>query len=127
MQIDFTFPVETKLETRLESDNITVTETAARKIISQTVEREKHSSSIRIGVKGSGCNGLSYVLEFVDLVEESDLCFESNDVSVYVDLKSFEYLKGLEIDFMEDGFKQGYEFKNPNQSSACGCGESFNI
>ena len=82
---------------------------------------------IRVGVRTSGCSGLAYVLEFVDEVADDDQVFEGHGVKVIVDEKSLAYLDGTELDFVKEGLNEGFKFTNPNVSSQCGCGESFNI
>ena len=83
-------------------------------------------TKLRVGVKGGGCSGFSYML---DLVEEpkgdNDEEMESNGVKILVDMKSYLYLNGSEIDFKDEVMGRGFVFKNPNATSTCGCGSSF--
>ncbi|WP_067517789.1 iron-sulfur cluster assembly protein IscA [Endozoicomonas ascidiicola] len=105
---------------------ITVTETAARHIQGQLTRRGK-GLGIRLGVRTSGCSGMAYVLEFVDVVDDGDLVFEDHEVKVFIDPKSLVYLNGTELDFVKEGLNEGLQFNNPNAASECGCGESFNV
>lgn len=105
---------------------ITVTEAAARHIRGQLTRRGK-GLGIRLGVRTSGCSGMAYVLEFVDVVDEGDQVFEDHEVKVFVDPKSLVYLDGTELDFVKEGLNEGLQFNNPNAISECGCGESFNV
>lgn len=105
---------------------IFVTENAATKIKQHLIKRGK-GYGIRIGVKTTGCSGLAYVLEFVDDPATTDVEIKTNGCSVYVDPKSLPYLQGLTMDYMKKGLNEGFEFINPNESSRCGCGESFNV
>ncbi len=105
---------------------ITVSESAAAHVSRQLENRGK-GLGIRVGVRTSGCSGLAYVLEFVDELAEDDQVFEGYGVKVIVDEKSLAYLDGTELDFVKDGLNEGFKFTNPNVSSQCGCGESFNI
>jgi iron-sulfur cluster assembly protein len=105
---------------------ITVSDSAAKKIKS-AIEKRGRGLGIRLGVKTTGCSGLAYVLEFVDSVNESDHCFESNDCQVYVDPKSLVYMTGLTVDYVRKGLNEGFEFVNPNERDRCGCGESFRV
>lgn len=82
---------------------------------------------IRVGVKGGGCSGLMYELEFDTKVKDEDKEFEDNGVKVVVDRKSFLYLIGTELDFSGGLNGKGFVFKNPNADRTCGCGESFAI
>jgi iron-sulfur cluster assembly protein len=79
---------------------------------------------LRIGVKGGGCSGFSYVLGF-DLPQESDDSFDSNGIRVVMNKAHAIYLLGMEIDFVNGLNNRGFTFNNPNASSTCGCGTSF--
>jgi len=105
---------------------ITLTEAAANHI-RKFLENRGAGEGIRLGVKSSGCSGMSYVLEFVDAVGEEDKVFEAHGVKVVVDPKSMLYLDGTELDYAREGLNEGFKFNNPNVKDACGCGESFNV
>jgi iron-sulfur cluster assembly protein len=107
-------------------NNITVTETAAKKI-KQNLQRRGSGIGIRIGIRTTGCSGLAYVLEYVDRTNSEDTVFISQDVSVVVDAKSLPILGNLEVDYVRRGLNEGFEFNNPNEKDRCGCGESFRI
>jgi iron-sulfur cluster assembly protein len=70
---------------------------------------------------------MAYVLEFVDEKQPEDEIFESQGVRIVIDPKSLLYLDGTELDFVKEGLNEGFKFNNPNVSSECGCGESFNV
>jgi iron-sulfur cluster assembly protein len=81
---------------------------------------------LRVGVKGGGCSGFSYVLDLTeDPKGESDEEMESNGVKILCDMKSYLYLNGTEIDFKDEVMGRGFVFKNPNATHTCGCGSSF--
>jgi len=82
---------------------------------------------IRVGVKGGGCSGLMYELDFDDKLREEDKVFEDNGVKIVVDKKSYLYLVGTELDFSGGLNGKGFTFINPNANRTCGCGESFSI
>ena len=105
---------------------INITDTAASYVYNQITERGR-GLGIRVGVKPSGCTGLSYILEFVDQVLPEDVVFEDSGVKMFVDPKSLTYLDGSELDFVREGLNMGLEFRNPNVSAECGCGESFTV
>jgi len=105
---------------------ITLTESAARHVDACLKGRGK-GEGVRVGIKTSGCSGLAYVLEFVDVIEGEDSVFESFGVKVIVDPKSLVYLDGTEMDFVKEGLNEGFKFTNPNQKGECGCGESFTV
>ena len=82
---------------------------------------------LRLAVKGGGCSGLSYDLQFDSGDEENDVVIEQDGYNVYMDAKSMIYLKGMSLDF-EDGLQgKGFQFINPNATGTCGCGESFSM
>jgi len=98
------------------------------------LERVKHfldnrgsGVGVRVGVTTTGCSGLAYLIEFVDQVNADDELFDQDGVSIIIDKKSLVYLDGTEVDFIREGLNEGFEFKNPNQKGACGCGESFTV
>lgn len=105
---------------------ITITENAAKHIISYLTKRGK-GLGVRLGVKTSGCSGMAYNLEFVDEVNEDDLIFEEHGARVYIDPKSLVYLDGTQVDYTKEGLQEGFKFENPNVKDSCGCGESFHV
>ncbi len=80
--------------------------------------------SLRVGVKGGGCSGLSYILGF-DLQKENDTIFKVDDVQIVMEKSNGMYLAGMEIDFVEGLNNRGFTFNNPNATKTCGCGSSF--
>ena len=84
------------------------------------------TQKLRIGVKGGGCSGLSYVLGF-DNKKENDQEYEVAGVSYVMDRSHEMYLYGMEVDWQEGLNNRGFTFKNPNASSTCGCGSSFGV
>lgn len=105
---------------------ITLTETAAKKI-QHHISKRGHGIGIRIGVKTTGCSGLSYVLEYVDQPNLIDQCVECLNCKIYIDLKAVPYLNGMIIDYTRNGLNEGFDFQNPNEKNRCGCGESFTV
>ncbi|QLB20171.1 iron-sulfur cluster assembly protein IscA [Vespertiliibacter pulmonis] len=106
--------------------SITLTETAADRVRTFLDNRGK-GIGLRLGVKTSGCSGLAYVLEFVDILNEDDRVFEQHGVKIIVDEKSLVYLAGTELDYVKEGLNEGFKYTNPNVKNECGCGESFNV
>jgi iron-sulfur cluster assembly protein len=80
---------------------------------------------LRMGVKGGGCSGMSYMLEFDSEVGPHDKEFDIDGVKVVCDKKSYLYLNGTTLDYVQQGLTGGFTFVNPNAKSSCGCGTSF--
>ncbi|MEL6871167.1 MAG: iron-sulfur cluster assembly accessory protein [Pseudomonadota bacterium] len=90
---------------------------------------DKHAAGIglRLGVRKTGCNGFSYVIDYAESVANDDQVFEQNGLKVIVDPDSLPLIDGTEVDFVKDGLNEVFRFSNPNVAGECGCGESFNI
>ncbi len=106
--------------------SITMSDSAAQRVQAFLTNRGK-GLGLRLGVRTSGCFGMAYVLEFVDEANDDDIVFEDKGIKVIIDGKSLVYLDGTELDFVKEGLNEGFKFNNPNVSSECGCGESFNV
>ena len=107
---------------------ISLSETAAREIktIIKQQELPEAATKLRVGVKGGGCSGFSYMLDLTEEGKtESDEEMDSNGIKILCDMKSYLYLNGTEIDFKDEVMGRGFVFKNPNATSSCGCGSSF--
>lgn len=102
---------------------------SARIQVAKLIETEGHPSDsfVRVGVKGGGCSGLMYELNFDNAMTDGDQSFEDNGVKVVVDKKSFLYLIGTELEYSEGLNGKGFVFRNPNANRTCGCGESFSV
>ena len=103
---------------------IEITEAAAQEIARQRAKRATPNARIRVGVRGGGCTGFSYVFEWADEIRATDKTFSAHGVSIVVDPKSFVYLAGMELDFVRGMMGHGFKFNNPNAKGSCGCGES---
>ena len=90
-------------------------------------ERQTPNAGLRIMVKGGGCSGLSYQMEWAEAPRERDKIFERDGVRVFVDPKSYLYLMGTELIFEETLMASGFKLQNPNVKAACGCGDSFAV
>ena len=84
-------------------------------------------AALRLGVRGGGCSGASYVIEFADAIRGRDQVFEFEGLKVVVDPKSLVYLRGSVLDYEVKLMSHGFKFRNPNEKKGCGCGESFGI
>lgn len=106
---------------------IEVTESAKNQALHLMSQDNKDGYFIRVGVKGGGCSGLMYDLDFDNEIKDTDKEFESNGIKVVVDKKSFLYLVGTKLDFSGGLNGKGFVFVNPNAERTCGCGESFSL
>lgn len=106
---------------------ITLTPSAVERVAAILNMRQTPEAVLRVGVRGGGCSGLSYFMDFVDKAEEKDKVFTIEGVTVAVDRKSYLFLNGTEIDYQKGMMKTGFEFKNPVASRSCSCGESFSL
>ena len=98
---------------------------AAKKVQELLTQREKPNDHLRIGVRGGGCSGNSYFMEFAEAAEPGDDVIESHGVKLLVDSKSAQLLAGTVVDFVEGLMGTGFKFINPNVRHSCACGESF--
>ena len=105
---------------------ISMTENAAFHVSQYLAERGK-GIGIKLAVRTTGCSGLMYVMEPVDVAEPEDKVFTCHDIDVYVDPKTLVYIDGTEMDYVKKGLNEGFEFNNQNVQSECGCGESFQV
>ena len=106
---------------------INVSPSAATKINELLAEENKVGSGLRVFVQGGGCSGFQYGLMIEEGGGAADQVFESNGVKLFVDPVSIAYLKGAEVDFVDTVTGGGFTIKNPNATSTCGCGSSFNV
>ena len=90
-------------------------------------ERQTPLAGLKISVRGGGCSGLSYAMEWADAPAKTDVVFERSGVRVFVDPKSFLYLAGSELVYVETLTASGFRLNNPNVKATCGCGESFSF
>jgi iron-sulfur cluster assembly protein len=105
---------------------IVVTETAAQEIARQREKRGTPNARIRVGVRGGGCTGFTYVFEWADELKPTDTEFKADghDIGIVVDPKSLVFLGGMTLDFVRGMMGHGFKFNNPNAKGSCGCGES---
>jgi iron-sulfur cluster assembly protein len=107
---------------------ISLSESAAKEIkdIIKQQNLPEETTRLRVGVKGGGCSGFSYMLDLTEEPKgEMDEELEVHGVKILCDMKSYLYLNGVEIDFKDEVMGRGFVFKNPNATSTCGCGSSF--
>lgn len=113
--------------------SITISQAAVDAIGAQIAKRNVPDTSLRVGIRGGGCSGFSYVIEFYDGAPHArDVIYDLKtttgaDVRVLVDKKSLLYLNGATLEWEKTLLKQGFKFVNPNETASCGCGTSFNV
>ncbi len=106
---------------------VQVTPKAALKAREALVKRGTPDAMLRLGVRGGGCSGFAYVIEFADETTPRDQVFEFDGLKVVVDPKSLVFLNGSTLDYETKLMSHGFKFINPNESAGCGCGESFSV
>lgn len=107
---------------------ITISEDAALHVKEFASAEGKPNSNLRVGVKGGGCSGLTYVLEIVDEEpKENDKVVEGNGVRLFVDKKQYVFLAGTVLEYSGGLNGKGFVFNNPNAKTTCGCGTSFSV
>ncbi len=107
---------------------IDLTPKAVEKAKARLAKRGTPDAAIRLGVKGGGCSGFGYVIEFSDdPPRDKDRVFDFDGVRIYIDKKSLVYLSGTVLDWEETVMQQGFKFRNPQEASSCGCGHSFQV
>ena len=104
---------------------LALTEAASKHVKKILEEQKLQDVFLRMGVKGGGCSGLSYSLEFDSELGPHDKKFEVDGVTVVCDAKSYLYLNGTTLDYVTQGLQGGFTFINPQAKSSCGCGTSF--
>ena len=106
--------------------SLTITDKAARKVKQVFADHKMpENSCLRIGIKGDGCSGFSYTLDVTDEPAADDEVFETSDLRLVCDPKSYLYLVGTEVDYSDELMTGGFVFNNPNAKRSCGCGASF--
>jgi iron-sulfur cluster assembly protein len=106
---------------------IEISEKAAARIRALTTEKGTPGGGLRLGVKGGGCSGLSYHIDWATGPSKLDQVFERDGARVFVDPKSAVFLAGTMVDWQQTLMQTGFVFRNPNVKTACGCGESFSV
>lgn len=106
---------------------MTVTDAAASRVRDLILRAEKPVAGVRVGVKNGGCAGMSYTMDLAETVERGDEVVDVNGLKVLIDPRAVLFLLGTTMDFTVDKMSAKFVFKNPNETSACGCGESVTI
>ena len=122
-------PIEKKSLEQKQDDfqnaTIIATKSAVKRLKAVMRSDGKDDHFLRMSVEGGGCSGMTYKMDFEDEKAEYDKEFQSNGLTIVCDLKSWLYLKNVEIDYSDDLLNGGFKIKNPNAERTCGCGTSF--
>lgn len=115
------------VQTFIPEQSITLTPSAIRHMVSEVAKKDG-ANAVRIAVKPSGCSGYMYEMELVDAPQANDITIKAaDDLTLYVDQESLPVLQGTELDYVKQGLNAILQFRNPNATSECGCGESFSV
>jgi iron-sulfur cluster assembly protein len=106
---------------------MTLTEAAAERVREIMSNGDRPVAGLRVGVKNGGCAGMEYTMEWAERQETLDEVVEDKGVRIFIDPKAVLFLLGTEMDYRVEKLKSGFVFNNPNQTSACGCGESVQL
>lgn len=107
---------------------VAITEKAVRMVkLTREEEGFDETAGLRVAVRGGGCSGFEYALDFDTEARETDHVYQQGDLTVYVDALSARYLKGTTIDYVMGAQGAGFKFENPNAVGSCGCGSSFAV
>jgi iron-sulfur cluster assembly protein len=104
-----------------------LTEAAAERIKAVMANAERPIAAVRVGVKNGGCAGMAYTMEYAEQINPLDEVIEEKGVRILIDPKAVMFLLGTEMDYKVDKLASQFVFNNPNQTAACGCGESVQI
>jgi iron-sulfur cluster assembly protein len=104
---------------------VSMTPGAVNRVKELMTAQKLDNAFLRMGVRGGGCSGMTYDLQFDSELRKHDKQFEIDGIKVVVDVKSYLYLNGTTLDFVTQGLTGGFTFVNPNAKSSCGCGTSF--
>ena len=104
-----------------------LTDAAAERIKAVMARADKPVAGVRVGVKNGGCAGMEYTMEYADAVKATDEVIEEKGVKLLIDPKAVLFLLGTEMEFKTEKLSAQFVFNNPNQTSACGCGESVQL
>ena len=112
---------------RLKPQVVRLTEAAAERIKAVMAKADRPISAVRVGVKNGGCAGMAYTMEYADEIDPLDEIVEDRGVRILIDPKAVLFLLGTEMDYKVDKLSAQFVFNNPNQTAACGCGESVQL
>jgi iron-sulfur cluster assembly protein len=105
---------------------ISLTNAAADRVRNY-LEKRENGLGLRLGVTKTGCSGYSYVINYAEAIDDTDVIFEDKGIKVVIDPEALSLIDGTEVDFVKNGLNEAFSFRNPNIKGECGCGESFTV
>ena len=106
---------------------LSLTPSAIKHLKSILEDSPETNMAVKLGVKNGGCAGMAYTMDYIDEVRDSDECIEIDGIKLVIDPKAILFLLGTEMDYQKSTLNSGFIFNNPNQTDACGCGESVTL
>ena len=106
---------------------VSLTEAAAARVRVLMAKAEAGAVALRVGVTTKGCSGMSYKMDYANAKGAHDEVVEDKGVTIFIEPMATMFILGTEIDYVEDKLQSGFVFRNPNEKSRCGCGESFSV
>ncbi|MBL4740612.1 MAG: iron-sulfur cluster assembly accessory protein [Sneathiella sp.] len=106
---------------------MTLTEGAKDRVRSLLSKNDDNVLGLRIGITNTGCNGLSYTMDFTKDKRADDAIVETDEITLLIDSDAIEFVNGTEMDWLEEGLQSRFTFENPNEKGRCGCGSSFHV
>ena len=106
---------------------INITSEALKRLKSLISDAEEDVKAIKLGVKNGGCAGMAYTMDYVEEISDSEEVIKMEDINIIIDNSAILFLLGTELDYEETKLNSGFVFNNPNQTDACGCGESVTL
>ncbi|WP_025898847.1 HesB/IscA family protein [Sneathiella glossodoripedis] len=106
---------------------LTLTDKAENRLKSLIAQNGTDVIGLRIGITNTGCNGLSYTMDFAKETKADDIIVDTGDVKLLIDNDAVQYVSGTQMDWQEKGLESKFTFENPNEKGRCGCGSSFHV
>ena len=106
---------------------LSLTPSAIKQLKSILEDSPETNKAVKLGVKNGGCAGMAYTMDYIDEVRDTDECIEVDGIKLIIDPKAILFLLGTEMDYQKSTLNSGFIFNNPNQTDACGCGESVTL
>ncbi len=106
---------------------MTLTDGAKTRVRALLSQNDDEVLGLRIGITNTGCNGLSYTMDFAKENKDGDAVVEADNIKLLIDAEAVQYVDGTEMDWLDEGLESRFTFENPNEKGRCGCGSSFHV